>query len=219
MVSLCLIISSCAEDPQPREHLRGIVNSIVDTQIPEIDVNGATFKAIVHDFDPSEAISHGFLWGKNSTPDFSEFVLRSNFSNVLLQIEGEMKNTFSARVNTDLKPGDEYHFRNYVITANDTIMGNIEAFVSLGSSKPIINSVVPSSGRIGQTITITGENFALYRRAIFIRFGNNYGSVDPEIVNPNELKIRVPYSPIKGKVQMVLEIYDKEAVFDFTIRE
>jgi hypothetical protein len=197
-----LILLSCSEDPvaRPNAYL------VIETQIPNVDINGATFSAKVDNFGKSSAISHGFLWGKNHKPDFSEFIINSAFSNVLLPIEGELKNPFSARANTDLKPGDIYHVRNYVITEKDTIMGNIVEFESLGSSRPFIYSVIPNYGSQGDIITVTGENFALNKRIIQVRFNNNYAQVLAELGEPNELMFKIPTTPFNGKVQLILEI-------------
>jgi hypothetical protein len=221
LVAFCSIswtILSCAKDPVPRPRVNER-NFLIETHNPVVDAIGAIYHATVYEISNSEvAVSHGFLWGKNPSPDFSEFIFGSDFSNINTPVEGELTSYFSARVRTDLKPGEIYHVRNYVITAKDTIMGNIVAFESTGSAKPFIHSVVPNSGIEGDTITISGIHFALDKRIMYVRFNDVYATVLPELGEPNELMIKIPSTSFKGKVNLVLEIYEKDDVFDdFTI--
>lgn len=171
---LCLILFTC------KQHELG------DTGFPRVRTlfvemisdTGAVFKGEIMDIPADcEVLDHGFVW--TEYPGATTYVEKVSL--------GSTRNTgeFKASASRAMAEGKKYYFKSFVQTPTLTIFGNELDFISLGSHKPEITSISPSSGSWSDTIVIHGKHFSNSTYQMYVMFGNktsqNISSTSTEI--------------------------------------
>ncbi|MGE0930272.1 IPT/TIG domain-containing protein [Peijinzhouia sedimentorum] len=153
------------EDVLKRDYPRIKTLSVVD-----ISPDGARFNAEILFRGDFEIISYGFAWGEIRYPN------KVNFDRVVY-LDNIKDNGFSHNVESTLKNGKWYNVRAFVETKDYTVYGENLAFRSLGSNAPEIFSFFPTSGVVGDTITIKGKNFSYIKNNNNVEIGTGQALV------------------------------------------
>jgi len=99
-----------------------------------------------------------------------------------------------------LSPGGNYRGGvGYIGTAN--LVADVEFTTSLTAPGVKINNFNPKSGKIGDTITITGENFIGVNKILF-----NTTSAVAQTSNSNSITVNVPTGATTGLVTIVTQL-------------
>lgn len=143
-----------------------------------ISDTGAVFKGEIMDIPADcEVLDHGFVW--TEYPGATTYVEKVSLGST--RKTGE----FKASASRAMTEGKKYYFKSFVQTPTLTIFGNELDFISLGSHKPEITSISPSSGSWSDTIVIHGKHFSNSTYQMYVMFGNktsqNISSTSTEI--------------------------------------
>ncbi len=173
------IISACTkEEVIPRPYPR--VNTM---DITNIAAGGALFNGEIF-FTNVPVRDHGFLWSPYAG------VVGVQSDRISLGPKGGT-GSFEATAAWGLEKGKTYYMRAYAISDDHEVFGDIESFVSLGSSPPIITDLYPAQVTWGDTLTLLGDDFSSVSGTNTIRIKDVI--VDIVRGNRDTLWIKVPY--------------------------
>jgi hypothetical protein len=204
-ISLCcflfslsiLVFFSCEDQqPQPREYPR-----VRTLPVTDISDSGAVFFGDLYSLGSEEILEHGFLWDNSENPNFT-------FSNRVYLGIPRQTGIYAAPIKTTLKKGTKYTVRSFVKTAEHTVMGMTQTFVSKGSRAPIITGFEPDSASWGDTILVKGKYFSWLPGTNVVKLDNiqctAFQSTDTTImfVIPNSLSVadRILSVGIEGNI-------------------
>jgi hypothetical protein len=200
------ILSGCKEkEPSPREYSR-----VTTQEVTDINTTGATFHGEVFYYAPAGVEDHGFVWS-TSIP-----TLTSSNKKSLGPKTG--KGSFFATIQTGLKAGVNYYVRAYVLTKNYTVYGKEVTFISKGGLAPKIVKFEPTSARIGDTITVYGENFSADAYDNTLTFGKAKAYILK--ISENSLTAIVPdnLTTILSKLQLTYVGQSVTSADEFTLK-
>ena len=149
---LTAVISGCE---QSQEDIQSEYPIITTLGVTEINAEGVRFNGRFASLGTSVIVDYGFLWSNHQGFDIS------NSNKVVLH---EVKNSFSARIESTLKPSVTYYVRAFATTETSLVYGDRVEFRSQGSKGPEIHSFFPASGSWGDTLTILGNNFSYLKK-------------------------------------------------------
>lgn len=161
---LCLILFTC------KQHELG------DTGFPRVRTlyvemisdTGAVFKGEIMDIPADcQILDHGFVW--TEYPGATTYVEKVSLGSTLNTGE------FQASASSAMTEGKKYYFKSFVQTPTLTIFGNEMDFISMGSLKPEIITISPTSGSWRDTIVIHGKHFSSSTYQLFVMFGDKTG--------------------------------------------
>src|SRR6187549_280184 len=138
---------SCLDE----EEIKRDYPKIVTNAVSEISASGATLSGTIESSALSTITEYGFVWGLNEN-----LIPENSFS---IKYGIPESNIVSAKISSSLVAKKIYYTRFYVKTDSKTVYGNLVTFKSLGSEGPVVKELSPTSGVLGDTITIRGENF------------------------------------------------------------
>lgn len=180
-IILSISILGCEEQAEFKQQNYPIIQT---NQVTEIDKSGAVFSGEFLQDGINKTIDHGFVWSRDQKPTLSNFKL---------SLGSDVQSMVTAMVKYDLIENMVYYVRAYATTVKDTVYGNSVQFKSLGSSYPVINSINPTEGIDGDTLTIEGENFWTLQSFNFV----SIGAIGAKIIKATntQLKVIVPNMP------------------------
>lgn len=186
----------CSDDPdfEPPLVQTGFVN--------EITAEGARLNGRVV-YEGTGTSSVGFVWDVTGQP-----VIDKSSKVVLAQVE---KGVITFDVTFDLKIDQKYYVRAFGLSNGKVIYGDTVSFKSLGSLPPTIDSFLPTSGKKGTIIKVTGHNFSGQILNNKVKLGGV--SVLVLEASPAELTIKIPETfPLSGKLKLSVEVASRIAI-------
>ena len=196
-----LALIRCKEDDvTEREYPRLRTESV-----SKITSEGALFNAQIIYRGDMEIKSYGFVWSEDELPDliYADKVVFDN--NIFSE-------SFSAEISSNLVENQSYYVRSFIVTADFTVYGQQVTFVSLGSGAPIISSISPLMGTIGDTVNIAGSGFSYQNDRNEISFNQ---VTAPTIVSSDTLlKAVVPLGLTDDEIQISVSVLGNEAPFE-----
>lgn len=156
-IYVLLLFASAACKKEEDQTLRPY--PIFFTQQPEqIDSTGVSFKAELLYSSEIEPSDYGFIWGNQDITYQASIKDKTSLGD------------FFMRLNSDLKAGEKYYCKAYMVRGMEIISNEIE-FISKGSSKPLIDDFSPKKGYPGEQITLTGKHFSFNKSRNKIKVG------------------------------------------------
>ncbi|HOX81582.1 MAG TPA: IPT/TIG domain-containing protein [Chryseolinea sp.] len=137
--------------------------------VSEISSTGAMFSGIIEPSKLSGVLEYGFVWGQDE-----ELLPANSFT---IKFGKPTESEPSVKIKSTLIAQKIYYVRFYIKTDQKTIYGNLVNFKSLGSEGPIIRSLSPSFGVLGDTVTIQGRNFVDRAEKNKVKFGATETSI------------------------------------------
>jgi N-acetylneuraminic acid mutarotase len=128
------------------------------TEATVMQSGGVVFKGKILSRGNSEITQHGFIWSTSQNPGYNDIVFQ-NAEFVILGPAGS-DTDISFHATAAIANDVVYNVRLFLITDDLISLGNIISFTGKGSLPPEITSVDPPSAGAGDTVTITGKNFA-----------------------------------------------------------
>ncbi|MFT4741660.1 MAG: hypothetical protein ACI9L9_002454 [Marivirga sp.] len=131
-------------------------------EVSQLAAGGAVFNA---SFLNSTAISideYGFVW---STGEEKTNIAEGERISKSLKLT---ENGFSVMVSSVLRKEQVYYLRSYIIVDELTIYGNAVKFIGQGGEGPEILSISPSSGTLGDTISLKGNRFSYQDNFVYL---------------------------------------------------
>ncbi len=157
---LSLIVITCTnDDVKPRAYPR-----VVTLEVSKITSSGAQFSAEITHPGSGDIVEYGFVWGEEKNPnveDSEKKILDGVFNT----------GVFHTEISTTLKEGVNYFVRAYAKNDDYLVYGINLSFLSLGSGAPLLSSISPESGTLGDTVVITGKNFSYLNSNNIVSFG------------------------------------------------
>ncbi|MCU0378503.1 MAG: IPT/TIG domain-containing protein [Bacteroidales bacterium] len=153
-IALLLVSGSC----QNEVHLEKPFAEAETTEAIVIPGEGAVFKGKVLSRGNSQITQHGFMWSPNQSMSHTDLVLQNAEFVMLGPLNDDTEITFHAT--SAISNNVVCNVRLFLITNELISLGNIISFTGNGSLPPEIYSIEPSSAAAGDTVTITGVNFA-----------------------------------------------------------
>jgi N-acetylneuraminic acid mutarotase len=156
-----LFLTCTKEEISPRSYPR-----ITTYPVKNITKSGAVFHGEVLSSGDSEILEHGFVWGKNPSPNYNnseKTILKSSIQS----------GVFTAEIESALEVGITYYVAAFVKTEEQIVFGVEVKFESLGSKAPTIARFEPAEGIWGDTIRIYGQYFSSGRIVNIVNFGDH----------------------------------------------
>ncbi|MFC2186367.1 IPT/TIG domain-containing protein [Fulvivirgaceae bacterium LMO-SS25] len=177
--------------------------------VEEINSAGAKFNAEILFRGDFEILRYGFVWGQEYNPTVT------NYERIIFT-HNIKANSFSHTVETTLEYGTWYNVRAFVETKNYTVYGENLGFRSLGSNAPEIFSFFPTSGVVGDTITIKGKNFSYVKNHNTVELGTKQSKV----VHSTDTTIMaiVPAKGYENEVDLKVSIAGNSNQYSSTFR-
>lgn len=147
LLLLTFIGFSCKKEPDFN------LPMVFTSAVTDIHEEGAVFNLKISGYKSSHTVEFGFAWDEK--PIFSI----DNVETFLIR-EPARNGVFSQQISTTLKEGVKYYVRAIVKDKDIVIFGQELSFISLGSKAPVIDDFWPKTGNLGDTLTITGNNFS-----------------------------------------------------------
>jgi hypothetical protein len=181
-----LLFISCKEleDISPEREYPRVSTGI----ITKIDETGITVTGEILSLGKSAVIDHGFVWSMDERGELFNSERKSLGS---IAATG----TFSADITFGLEKGKTYYIKAYAISEEYTTYSQAIPIKSMGSLSPVITELNPKSATWGDTITVTGENFATIPNGTQVRIGGQ--PVDVFSLSNISFKFRVPNTVTK----------------------
>lgn len=158
------------------------------TEATVMQSGGVVFKGKILSRGNSEITQHGFIWSTSQNPGYDDIVFQNAEFAMLGPAGSETDISFhaTAAIANDVV----YNVRLFLITEDIISLGNIISFTGRGSLPPELTSVDPPSAGAGDTVTITGKNFAFRKFSNSVWLDNH----SCEIVNSDaeHIMFRVP---------------------------
>lgn len=202
---LMILLSGCQEE----EELA--VRSYPRLQTLPVSGNsneGATFNADFLLRGEAEILAYGFVWDKKKLPTITES------DRVIFQDQAE-DSGFSTDIRSTLQEGEKYTVRAFVKTPEYLVYGQKVSFTSGGSNPPVITSVEPLVGTVGDTLMFKGRGFSycVETNGVFVNnmLATAIWSTD------RELKVIVPRN-IKPENIIRVNIAGSAVLFDKSFR-
>jgi N-acetylneuraminic acid mutarotase len=197
-VLLLIFLPGCEEASGPKRQDYPFIQT---NEVTEVDGTGVTFNGELLQPGVDDIVEYGFVWAMNSTPTMDDR---------RISVGKEMPETFSTRVKTDLIAGENYVVRAYAITKKYVVYGNEVGFTSLGSSAPVVTSVIPDRGIDGDTIVIVGENFGSTTSTNAVTLGE----LEMIVIQASNdtIKAVIPEAPKGGAYQLKLSTNGKSTI-------
>lgn len=162
-----------------------------------ISSEGVTFNGTIISGQTAEIKKVGFAWSASVNPGV-------NLTDTTIIAGKFTGNTFQKQVDFGLLKNGNYKVRAFVIYDSFTIYGPVETFKSKGSKSPVITDFYPASGKKGDTITITGDNFCSYIYSNFIILeGNSFPAIYAE---RKKLQFVIPQTQRSGETILQVEV-------------
>jgi hypothetical protein len=139
---LFLSLSSCLDDIYPP--------LIITGQVTNIDNDGSVFHANITDLGKKSILEFGFVWDTVYNPIIGK-------ADKYVFPDKPSLGNYSLKMSAYLLPKTTYYVRAFIRTTDITTYGESMAFKSFGGKAPVISSISPLLGNIGQTITIIGK--------------------------------------------------------------
>jgi hypothetical protein len=194
-----VLFTSCTEnDVTSRDYPR--LNTL---EVTNISQNGATFNAQITYGGNCEVLSFGYVWSKSDNPTLES-------SEKIIYTENIKSGTFSATILTTLEKGVSYFVRPFLITQDYLVFGKVVEFFSLGSNAPIISDFYPSTGSLGDTITIIGTGFSFRSTSNIVKFSNAISLV--VFSTDSLLRVTVPENLANTSASISIEIASKTTI-------
>jgi hypothetical protein len=114
---------------------------------------------------------------------------------------------------TGLTPGTTYYYRVQATSGAESSPYSNEASATTASAPPAITGMLPSSGGIGTSVTITGTNFV---GVTAVRF-NNTGATSFIVSSPSQIVAVVPAGATTGKISVTAQGGTAASVSDFVV--
>ena len=155
---------------------------IITGKVTDIDKDGAVFHAKITALGDRDILEFGFVWDTihNPTIDKAE--------KYIFQKQPELGN-FNTKIYNSLETQKTYYVRAFIRDANITTYGQETFFVSQGGKLPEIDSILPVSGNLLDTMVIVGKYFSKRNSTVMIDQEN------AEIVKINQDSIFVIIPP------------------------
>lgn len=128
-----------------------------------MSTGGVVFKGKVLSRGSSEITQHGFMWSTSQDPGYNDLVFQ-NADFAMLGPLGDGSD-ISFHATAAIAEDVVYSVRLFLITDDLVSLGNIISFTGKGSVSPEISSVEPASATAGDTVTLTGKNFAFRKQS------------------------------------------------------
>lgn len=157
LLLLSTLMNCVEEEVTSREYPRLRTLAVTD-----ITSEGATFNAEFIFRGNFEILNYGFVWDTSPNPrvESSERVV----------IEGDIRsNEFTREIKSALAEDQKYYIRAFVKTEDFIVYGDNIEFLSLGAKAPVISKVRPVSGTLGDTITLSGQNFSYVENKVLFQ--------------------------------------------------
>lgn len=164
ITAIFLLLVSC----QKEKHLEKPFAEAETTEAVVMQSGGVIFKGKILSRGNSEITQHGFIWSTSQNPGYNEIVSQDAEFAMLGPAGSETDISFhaTATIANDVV----YNVRLFLITEDVISLGNLISFTGRGSLPPEIISVEPSSAATGDTVTVTGKNFAFrnYSNSVYL---------------------------------------------------
>lgn len=183
-INLFFLVLSCKEEDLNRNY------PLVKTfPVSGISAEGATFAAEFSNAKSSDIIAHGFVWGKDKVN-----LAIGQTSAHAIQLGVPVSSQFHYTEKSSLESGATYYVRGFVQTKQNVIYGTMVSFKSLGASGPILTDFSPKSGKQGDILTISGNNFGQESKYITVTFSTDESdiTVAPIEVSNTSIKVAIP---------------------------
>jgi hypothetical protein len=112
-----------------------------------------------------------------------------------------------------LASGATYYYRVAATGSSGPSGYSNEAYATTLSSLPVISTFIPSSGRVGTVVTISGTNLS---GATAVRF-NATNSSDFSVLSPTQIQATVPASATTGTITVVTPLGSGVSLSAFTV--
>ncbi|MEM1324434.1 MAG: IPT/TIG domain-containing protein [Bacteroidota bacterium] len=171
--------------------------------VTDLTNEGVTLNAAILFRGDFEIVRYGFTWGRINLPDV-------NANDRVVYSGTPAENKFSERISTTLIRDANYSVRAFVETPDLIVYGEPVRFKSLGSRAVEIGGFSPTSGILGDTITIQGNRFSFVGKHNTVRFGD----VVSEVVAASDsfLQVIVPLELKEQEVSLSVELAGRSAV-------
>jgi hypothetical protein len=159
--------------------------------VANISETGVTFHATITRLSSKSITNHGFVWG------FTQNLSVTSANKIQLGA-ATLAGGFEAEVKYGLYADSTYFVKAFLTTDLYTVYGEAVSFKSKGSIPPLISTVSPNEGTLGDTIMIIGKYFSSKVSDNEVKFGTQpsavIGSSDSVItcVVPNGIPNSVP---------------------------
>lgn len=188
---LSLMVIQCSE-PEVTSRNYPRVSTLDVTNVSSV---GARFNAEVIYLGDFEILSYGFVWSESDGPELGisekKIFDGSNFTV-----------NFSADIKTTLSNGIRYYVRPFVMTNKYTVYGKTVSFYSKGSGFPTISSFTPTTGKVGDTIEISGTDFSYRKGSMVVKFDSHVA----DIVSTSDTLIHVVVPPTLSSAQSAVRV-------------
>jgi hypothetical protein len=160
---------------------------VLTGEVTDVDSTGATFRARITNMKV-EVLEWGFVLSENDKPSIERGDLKLPGNSSVTE------GVNAVRVYISFTPGKQYFIRSYVKTNAWTIYGNETSYISLGSKATKLQQFYPTSVRLGDTLTIVGENLNYFTEIGSVAIDGNiahvvYGVEDTlRVIIPKEIR-------------------------------
>lgn len=165
LVTFLSQIVGCAEEEVITDRPFPRLKTLIVTEVSDA---GAIFNAEFFNRGNSEILNYGFVWSRSEQSPVVDL------NNRLIVTSNITEKQFSERIETTLFRDTEYAVRAFAITETHTVYGEIQTFTSMGSGPPVISSIEPVIGTIGDSVTITGSGFSYVGPQNDLRFSDEF---------------------------------------------
>ncbi len=178
-VILCLF--TCKKD----DNQTGDYPRLSTVSVSNINQTGADFSGSFMQSGIDAIVDHGFVYGMAISPTLS------NAETISLGSSTGNGN-FSARVTSAMETNQSYYVSAFAKTSKNVYYSDPVSFTSLGSSAPVITTVMPVKSIVGDTIIIRGHNFSRRTEGNAVQF--NLQEANVLLTTDTVIKVRVPSS-------------------------
>lgn len=179
LILIMLLATTCQEEKYTDKG----IPEVELTSVIAIEGQGAVFEGRILSTGSEEITEHGFLWDTDNNP------LPATAEKVLLGPRQD-PGTFTCIAAADIRKGQQYFARAFMVTAQHTSLGAITTFTGKGSIPAQLISVIPSEAVCGDTVVIRGKYFSFTPANNIVRFDGTPGKIISS--GPEEITVTVP---------------------------
>lgn len=116
---------------------------------------------------------------------------------------------FEVAVDGGFRLNDNYYYRAFVITENNTVFGNEMSFVGQGSLPPEIISFSPTEIKSGEVLEVVAKNFSKEKDLNSIKIGSFESNIPCDSIIGNSLFFTIPEVSFgsNSTIQLFSDIY------------
>lgn len=190
-VCFCFACSQTHEE-EPKEY-----PTLSSIRVSEISDSGVTFTASLNQSTDLDITDHGFVWSTEPQTLFSS-------SDQLSLGAASGLSSFTSRLNTRLREGQQYYVRSFVEIDELKVLSDTVSFVSSGSQGPELISFSPEMAHHDNIITLRGHGFSSQIENNKVKFGDFEALILEASVDT--IKVRVPEQLATEDSELTVEV-------------